>query len=265
MSQHCNYSATHRCENEAGLNHFICHGEIQGCAGCCQICLNKDACEYRCAYAKTALQENKAGITEFDFSALGDLSVQASEADAQFNLHYSAAQDEYLISCIYLAKIHALTAKAGRYGGGTWTKWYESKGLGEGSVRRMIQNGEAFKSANMADLKQLPELTRKDLNLIARNGCAKQLAQVAGDSQRVQELLDQLKAEKERADSAESRYESAITDVNNLAEANSGLMKTLEKTRKDLRGTQESYPDHNNHHIDAVRYAMESVWRMSGQ
>ena len=25
------------------------------------------------------------------------------------------------------------------------------------------------------------------------------------------------------------------------------------------------YPDHNNHHIDAVRYAMESVWRMSGQ
>ena len=25
------------------------------------------------------------------------------------------------------------------------------------------------------------------------------------------------------------------------------------------------YPDHNNHHIDAVRYAMESVWRKAGQ
>ena len=37
---------------------------------------------------------------------------------------YGTAQDEYLISCIYVAKMHALTAKAGRYGGGTWTKWY---------------------------------------------------------------------------------------------------------------------------------------------
>ena len=145
----------------------------------------------------------------FDFSALGDLSQQAADADHQFDLHYGTAQDEYLISCIYLARIHALTAKAGRYGGGTWTKWYESKGLGEGSVRRMIQNGEAFKSANMAELKQLPELTRKDLNLIARSGCAEQLTAAAGDSQRVQELLAQLKAEKERADAAETREEEA--------------------------------------------------------
>lgn len=145
----------------------------------------------------------------FDFSALGDLAEQAVETDQQFDLHYGTAQDEYLISCIYVAKMHALTAKAGRYGGGTWTKWYESKGLGEGSVRRMIQNGEAFKSANMAELKQLPELTRKDLNLIARSGCAEQLTAAAGDSQRVQELLAQLKAEKERADAAEAREEEA--------------------------------------------------------
>ncbi len=85
-----------------------------------------------------------AAVPSFDFSALGDLSQQAADADQQFDLHYGAAQDEYLISCIYLARIHALTAKAGRYGGGTWTKWYESKGLGEGSVRRMIQNGEVL-------------------------------------------------------------------------------------------------------------------------
>ena len=130
----------------------------------------------------------------FDFTVLGDLSEQATEADQQFDLHYGAAQDEYLISCIYLARIHTLTAKSGRYGGGTWTKWYESKGLGEGSVRRMIQNGEAFNSANLAELKQLPELTRKDLNLIARSGCAQQLVEAAGDSQRVQELLAQIKA-----------------------------------------------------------------------
>ena len=146
----------------------------------------------------------------FDFSALGDFSEQAAAADQQFDLHYGAAQDEYLISCIYLARIHALTAKAGRYGGGTWTKWYESKGLGEGSVRRMIQNGEAFNSANLAELKQLTELTRKDLNLIARSGCAGQLVEAAGDSQRVQELLAQLKAEKERADTAEKSAQNGV-------------------------------------------------------
>ena len=65
----------------------------------------------------------------FDFSALGDLSGQAAEADHQFDLHYGTAQDEYLISCIYLARVHALTAKAGRYGGGTWTKVVREQGV----------------------------------------------------------------------------------------------------------------------------------------
>ena len=199
-----------------------------------------------------------AAVPSFDFSALGDLSEQAAAADQQFDLHYGAAQDEYLISCIYLARIHALTAKAGRYGGGTWTKWYESKGLSEGSARTMVKNGDAFNSATVAELKQLPELTRKDLNLIARSGCAAQLVEAAGDSQRVQELLAQLKAEKERADTAEksaqnahkenvyfkelvksaeaqtskdakkreeaeSRYESALADINGLKEQNAQL------------------------------------------
>ena len=199
-----------------------------------------------------------AAVPTFDFSALGDLSQQATEADQQFDLHYGAAQDEYLISCIYLARIHTLTAKAGRYGGGTWTKWYESKGLSEGSARTMVKNGDAFNSATVAELKQLPELTRKDLNLIARSGCAGQLVDAAGDSQRVQELLAQLKAEKERANAAEksaqnarkenayfkelvksaeaqtskdaekreeaeSRYESALADISGLKEQNAQL------------------------------------------
>lgn len=161
--------------------------------------------------------------TVFDFSALGDLSGQAAEADHQFDLHYGTAQDEYLISCIYVAKMHALTAKAGRYGGGTWTKWYESKGLSEGSARTMTQNGDAFKSATVADLKLLPSISRKDLNLIARSGCAEQLTAAAGDSQRVQELLAQIKAEKERADTAEAQRDAAQADVAGLHEQNGQL------------------------------------------
>ena len=194
----------------------------------------------------------------FDFSALGDLSEQAVETDQQFDLHYGTAQDEYLISCIYVAKMHALTAKAGRYGGGTWTKWYESKGMSKSSVWNMLQTGEGFKGSTVEQLTSIPELSRKDLNLIARSGCAEQLTAAAGDSQRVQELLAQVKAEKERADAAEksaqnarkenayfkelvksaeaqtskdaerreeaeSRYESALADISGLKEQNAQL------------------------------------------
>lgn len=225
MNTYCELSASHKCENEAGLKHFIKHGVIQGCAGCCRFCLNKDTCEHRCAYVKDTPEQAQNKPAPFDFSALGDLSEQAVETDQQFDLHYGTAQDEYLISCIYVAKMHALTAKAGRYGGGTWTKWYESKGLSEGSARTMTQNGDAFKSATVADLKLLPSISRKDLNLIARSGCAEQLTAAAGDSQRVQELLAQLKAkddaiaaEKQRADTAENQLEAANADINGLKE-----------------------------------------------
>ncbi len=182
-----------------------------------------------------------AAVPTFDFSALGDLSQQATEADQQFDLHYGAAQDEYLISCIYLARIHALTAKAGRYGGGTWTKWYESKGLSEGSARTMVKNGDAFNSATVAELKQLPELTRKDLNLIARSGCAGQLVEAAGDSQRVQELLAQLKAEKERANAAESHLEAVRADVAGLHEQNTQLKENLDASNTREEEAWKSY------------------------
>ena len=182
-----------------------------------------------------------AVVPSFDFSALGDLSQQAADADQQFDLHYGAAQDEYLISCIYLARIHALTAKAGRYGGGTWTKWYESKGLSEGSARTMVKNGDAFNSATVAELKQLPELTRKDLNLIARSGCAGQLVEAAGDSQRVQELLAQLKAEKERANAAESHLEAVRADVAGLHEQNTQLKKNLDASNTREEEAWKSY------------------------
>ena len=182
-----------------------------------------------------------AAVPSFDFSALGDLSQQAADADQQFDLHYGAAQDEYLISCIYLARIHTLTAKAGRYGGGTWTKWYESKGLSEGSARTMVKNGDAFNSATVAELKQLPELTRKDLNLIARSGCAGQLVEAAGDSQRVQELLAQLKAEKERANAAESQLEAVRADVAGLHEQNTQLKKNLDASNTREEEAWKSY------------------------
>ena len=180
-----------------------------------------------------------AAVPSFDFSTLGDLSEQAADADQQFDLHYGAAQDEYLISCIYLARIHALTAKAGRYGGGTWTKWYESKGLSEGSARTMVKNGDAFNSATVAELKQLPELTRKDLNLIARSGCAGQLVEAAGDSQRVQELLAQLKAKEYKLNETQARLKSACIQEQESRDAMNTANAQLEAANADIKGLTE--------------------------
>lgn len=202
-----------------------------------------------------------AAVPSFDFSTLGDLSEQAADADQQFDLHYGAAQDEYLISCIYLARIHALTAKAGRYGGGTWTKWYESKGLGEGSVRRMIQNGEAFNSAKLAELKQLPELTRKDLNLIARSGCADQLTEAAGDSQRVQELLAQLKAKEYKLNETQARLKSACIQEQESRDAMNTANAQLEAANADIKGLTEQN-DQLKSRLDAAEAREEEAWKM---
>lgn len=216
-----------------------------------------------------------AAVPSFDFSALGDLSQQAADADQQFDLHYGAAQDEYLISCIYLSRIHTLTAKAGRYGGGTWTKWYESKGLSEGSARTMVKNGDAFNSATVAELKQLPELTRKDLNLIARSGCAGQLVEAAGDSQRVQELLAQLKAEKDRADTAEKSAQnarkenayfkelvkSAEAQTSKDAEKREEAESRYESALADISGLKEQN-DQLKSRLDAAEAREEEAWKM---
>lgn len=202
-----------------------------------------------------------AAVPSFDFSALGDLSQQAADADQQFDLHYGAAQDEYLISCIYLARIHTLTAKAGRYGGGTWTKWYESKGLSEGSARTMVKNGDAFNSATVAELKQLPELTRKDLNLIARSGCAGQLVEAAGDSQRVQELLAQLKAKEYKLNETQARLKSACIQEQESRDAMNTANAQLEAANADIKGLTEQN-DQLKSRLDAVEAREEEAWKM---
>ena len=205
-----------------------------------------------------------AAVPSFDFSALGDLSQQAADADQQFDLHYGAAQDEYLISCIYLARIHALTAKAGRYGGGTWTKWYESKGMSKSGAWNMVQTGESFNGSTIDQLKQLPELTRKDLNLIARSGCAGQLVEAAGDSQRVQELLAQLKAKEYKLNETQARLKSACIQEQESRDAMNTANAQLEAANADIKGLTEQ----NNQlksRLDAAEAREEEAWKMQSK
>lgn len=205
-----------------------------------------------------------AAVPSFDFSALGDLSQQATEADQQFDLHYGAAQDEYLISCIYLARIHALTAKAGRYGGGTWTKWYESKGMSKSGAWNMVQTGESFNGSTIDQLKQLPELTRKDLNLIARSGCAGQLVEAAGDSQRVQELLAQLKAKEYKLNETQARLKSACIQEQESWDAMNTANAQLEAAHADIKGLTEQN-DQLKSRLDAAEAREEEAWKMQSK
>ena len=202
-----------------------------------------------------------AAVPSFDFSALGDLSQQATEADQQFDLHYGAAQDENLISCIYLARIHALTAKAGRYGGGTWTKWYESKGMSKSGAWNMVQTGESFNGSTIEQLKQLPELTRKDLNLIARSGCAGQLVEAAGDSQRVQELLAQLRAKEYKLNETQARLKSACIQEQESRDAMNTANAQLEAAHADIKGLTEQN-DQLKSRLDAAEAREEEAWKM---
>ena len=200
----------------------------------------------------------------FDFSALGDLSEQAVETDQQFDLHYGTAQDEYLISCIYVAKMHALTAKAGRYGGGTWTKWYESKGMSKSSVWNMLQTGEGFKGSTVEQLTSIPELSRKDLNLIARSGCAEQLTAAAGDSQRVQELLAQLKAKEYKLNETQARLKSACIQEQESRDAMNTANAQLEAANADIKGLAEQN-DQLRSRLDAAEAREEEAWKMQSK
>ena len=205
-----------------------------------------------------------AAAPTFDFSPLGELSQQAADADQQFDLHYGAAQDEYLISCIYLARIHALTAKAGRYGGGTWTKWYESKGMSKSGAWNMVQTGESFNGSTIDQLKQLPELTRKDLNLIARSGSAAQLVEAAGDSQRVQELLAQLKAKEYKLNETQARLKSACIQEQESRDAMNTANAQLEAANADIKGLTEQN-DQLKSRLDAAEAREEEAWKMQSK
>lgn len=225
--------------------------------------------------ATTGADENilvgSGGLTAFDFSALGDLAEQAAEADEQFNLHYGRAQDEYLVSCIYLARIHELTAKAGRYGGGTWTAWYQSKGISEGSARTMVQNGDGFKSASVADLKNLPVLTKKDLNLIARNGVANQVVEAAGegDSARIRDILNQLKAVQTERDEAWKAKEKAEQERDASRDAQANLSAMANKFSKQRDAAEQRVEDAERRAEEAERRARAAEedaagWKQAG-
>ena len=149
----------------------------------------------------------------------------------------------------------------------TFRAWCLSMGITKDTAYRLLQVSALMDGSSPAQQKVLKELSPSLLYAVAKPSAPEGLVEQVknGDittHKEYQELLAQLKAEKERsaaaeareeevwkmheeakqrAETAESRYKAALADVNGLAEANQQKNKELEAVRKDLRAAKECY------------------------
>lgn len=149
----------------------------------------------------------------------------------------------------------------------TFRAWCLSMGITKDTAYRLLQVSALMDGSSPAQQKVLKELSPSLLYAVAKPSAPEGLVEQVknGDittHKEYQELLAQLKAEKERsaaaeareeevwkmheearqrAETAESRYKAAVADVNGLAEANQQKNKELEAARKDLRAAKECY------------------------
>ena len=259
MNTHCDLSASHQCENESGLRHFIKHGEIHGCAGCCRFCLSKDTCEYACAYVKKVLapvQESAPAAPTFDFGA-DDQTNALLLQDAQTFITGNMAR--------IMAAKHAHDLTANHYQG-SWGKWCTAVGISRDTGDNMVRVAEQFGNIQLEGKSILDVQPMKLLYAAAKPSTPEVVKQAVftGDIttyKEYQELMAQLKAEKDRADAAEkaaqnarkenayfkelvksaeaqthkdaerreeaeSRYESALADISGLKEQNAKLQQS---------------------------------------
>lgn len=224
MNTHCDLSASHQCENESGLRHFIKHGEIHGCAGCCRFCLSKDTCEYACAYVKKALepvQESAPAAPTFDFGA-DDQTNALLLQDAQTFITGNMAR--------IMAAKHAHDLTANHYQG-SWGKWCTAVGISRDTGDNMVRVAEQFGNIQLEGKSILDVQPMKLLYAAAKPSTPEVVKQAvfSGDIttyKEYQDLMAQLKAEKERADSVKAQLEAAQADVTGLTEQNAKLQQS---------------------------------------
>lgn len=224
MNTHCDLSASHQCENESGLRHFIKHGEIHGCAGCCRFCLSKDTCEYACAYVKKVLapvQESAPTAPTFDFGA-DDQTNALLLQDAQTFIVGTTAR--------IMAAKHAHDLCANNKNG-TWGKWCATVGISRDTGDRFVNIAAQCGNIQLEGKSILDVQPMKLLYAAAKPSTPEVVKQAvfSGDIttyKEYQDLMAQLKAEKERADSVEAQLEAAQADVTGLTEQNAKLQQS---------------------------------------
>lgn len=187
------------------------------------------------------MAESETALQAFDYTVLPANMCTVIRANTEeFTLHMNRSVQEYGQACVNVMNVHA--ALADRYSG-RWAQWCQSVGLSIRSATRMVEVGSnVMGSAKLAELVQDGQIGKSLLQAI----CAPSAEPEAVDQvlsgeitthKEYQELLVQLKAEKERgaaaeareeevwkmheeakqrAETAESRYKAALADVTGL-------------------------------------------------
>ena len=232
---YCEVSASHKCENEAGIRHFVKRGEIHGCAGCCRWCKGKDTCEYRCSYVKGTpeqVQETKPAAPTFDFGA-DDQTNALLLQDAQTFIVGTTAR--------IMAAKHAHDLCANNKNG-TWGKWCAAVGISRDTGDRFVNIAAQCGNIQLEGKSILDVQPLKLLYAAAKPSTPEVVKQAVftGDIttyKEYQELMTQLKAEKARADTAEAHLEAANADINGLAERAQKAETERDKARADQLST----------------------------
>lgn len=177
----------------------------------------------------------------FDYTVLPANMCTVIRANTEeFTLHMNRSVQEYGQACVNVMNVHA--ALADRYSG-RWAQWCQSVGLSIRSATRMVEVGNnVMGSAKLAELVQDGQIGKSLLQAICAPSAEPEAVDqvLSGDittHKEYQELLAQLKAEKERgaaaeareeevwkmheeakqrAETAESRYKAALADVTGL-------------------------------------------------
>ena len=194
------------------------------------------------------MAESETALQAFDYTVLPANMCTVIRANTEeFTLHMNRSVQEYGQACVNVMNVHA--ALADRYSG-RWAQWCQSVGLSIRSATRMVEVGSnVMGSAKLAELVQDGQIGKSLLQAICAPSAEPEAVDqvLSGDittHKEYQELLAQLKAEKERSAAAEAREEevwkmheeakqraetaeghldAALADVQGLAEQNKKL------------------------------------------
>ena len=195
------------------------------------------------------LQEITPAAPTFDFGA-DDQTNALLLQDAQTFITGNMAR--------IMAAKHAHDLTANHYQG-SWGKWCAAVGISRDTGDRMVSVAAQCGNIELEGKSILDVQPLKLLYAAAKPSTPEMVKQAvfSGDIttyKEYQDLMAKFKAEKQRADAAEAReeeawslresaaqkYNAALADVNNLAEANQRKNKELEAAKKDLRDAQDA-------------------------
>lgn len=196
------------------------------------------------------MAESETALQAFDYTVLPANMCTVIRANTEeFTLHMNRSVQEYGQACVNVMNVHA--ALADRYSG-RWAQWCQSVGLSIRSATRMVEVGSnVMGSAKLAELVQDGQIGKSLLQAICAPSAEPEAVDqvLSGDittHKEYQELLAQLKDEKERGAAAEAREE----EVWKMHEEAKQRAETAESRYK---AALADVPHHGAHGPDGVR------------